>query len=491
LLLTLVDTPPRFDFDNVMILTDSYKVSHWMYLPPGTTHIYSYMESRGGDFPDSVVFFGLQYLIKKYLLGVQVTEEKIQEAKQFYAEHFGSADVFNETGWRHILEKHGGRLPVLIRAVPEGTVLPSRNVVITVVNTDPEVPWLTNWLETIITSADWFGTTVATYSRECKRIILKFLEETGDPSKVNFKLHDFGFRGTSSIESAALGGAGHLINFMGTDTPPAPQLTRKYYGSGMTGFSIPATEHSTITAWGKEHEADAYENFIRKHPTGLVACVIDSYDPENAIRNILGKGKLREMILARDGCFVFRPDSGHPPDMSVRAVGWIAEAFGHETNRKGFEVLNPKVAAIQGDGIFREMIAEVLVAHRSSDWSADNIGFGSGGRLIQYHSRDDLKIAFKASSITVDGLERDVYKRPVTDWSKESKPGRLKLVKVLSNEVERDGTMRFTYKTIRDSKENADARDCLIDVFRDGVLVRDWNFEDIRKHAAMENSGVR
>lgn len=486
--MTLTETPPRFDFDNLMILTDSYKVSHWKLIPPGTSHIYSYMESRGGDFPDSVEFFGLQYLIKKYLCGVQVTEEKLKEATEYWAEHFGRGGVFNEAGWRRILERHGGRLPVIIRAVPEGTVLPSRNVVITIVNTDPELPWLGQWIETIITSFDWSGSTVGTYSRECKRVILRYLEDTGDPSLISFKLHDFGMRGVSSIESGALGAAAHLTNFMGTDTATGPLLTKKYYHSKMTGFSIVATEHSVVTAWGKENECDAYRHLIMVEPTGTIACVMDSYDIEVAVRDMLGV-ELHDEIMARDGTFVVRPDSGYPPDMVVRILNILGDKFGFTTNAKGFKVLDPHIRVIQGDGLNISMLEEVLSAMRSADWSADNVAFGMGGALLQNHTRDDLKWAFKASSIIVEGIERDVYKRPVTDWSKGSKPGRLKLVKVLM--ADDDGKQRFTYKTLRDSAENQDAKDCLVDVFKDGHIVNDWTFDQIRANAALENSRER
>ena len=200
----------NFD-DNLILLTDSYKVSHWLQYPPGTERVYSYLESRGGRFAD-VVFFGLQYYLRKYLEGAVITREKVDAAEVFWAEHLGASGLLNRAGWDAIVSDHGGRLPVRIRAVPEGTVVPTRNVMMTIKNTDPRLYWLPNYLETLLVQV-WYGCTVATLSREMRKLIHGSLEETGDPSGLDFKLHDFGFRGASSVESAAMGGAAHLVNF--------------------------------------------------------------------------------------------------------------------------------------------------------------------------------------------------------------------------------------------------------------------------------------
>ncbi|HEY6162703.1 MAG TPA: nicotinamide phosphoribosyltransferase domain-containing protein, partial [Bacteroidia bacterium] len=202
--------------NNIMLLTDSYKLSHYKQYPQGTSQIYSYFESRGGKF-NEVVFFGLQYLLKSYLKGAVVTPEKVEEAEALYAKHFGSPSLFYKKGWEYILKKHGGKLPVRIKAVAEGTPVSVSNVMMTVENTDPKCFWLTNFLETLLVQV-WYPCSVATQSREIKKVLLKYLEQTGDTSLVDFKLHDFGFRGVSSVESASIGGAAHLMNFMGTDT---------------------------------------------------------------------------------------------------------------------------------------------------------------------------------------------------------------------------------------------------------------------------------
>jgi len=212
-----------------------------MQYPPGTEVVYSYFESRGGKFQE-ITFFGLQYIIKRWLLGQVVTKEKIDEAAEVYEAHMGPG-LFNYDGWMYILEKHGGRLPLRIKAVPEGTTVPYKNVLFTVENTDPKCYWLTNYIETLMVQV-WYPTTVCTNSRAQKGIIAKYLDDTADNlDGLPFKLHDFGFRGSSSVESAAIGGAAHLVNFQGTDTIASLIMARDYYGCKMAGFSIPAAEH--------------------------------------------------------------------------------------------------------------------------------------------------------------------------------------------------------------------------------------------------------
>ncbi|HRG88293.1 MAG TPA: nicotinamide phosphoribosyltransferase domain-containing protein, partial [Chitinophagales bacterium] len=189
--------------NNIMLLTDSYKISHYKQYPPQTTSIYSYFESRGGMFTD-VTFFGLQYLLINYLQGAVVTAEKIDEAEKIYSKHFGDPELFYRKGWEYILQKHNGKLPVRIKAAPEGSVIPTHNVMMTVENTDRECYWLTNFLETLLVQV-WYGCTVATQSREIKKLVHTYLQQTGDPAGIDFKLHDFGFRGVSSVESAGIG----------------------------------------------------------------------------------------------------------------------------------------------------------------------------------------------------------------------------------------------------------------------------------------------
>jgi nicotinamide phosphoribosyltransferase len=404
--------------NNIMLLTDSYKISHYKQYPPNTTEIYSYFESRGGMF-SHVTFFGLQYLLKNYLQGVVVTKEKIDEAEKIYAKHFGDASLFYRKGWEHILDNHGGKLPIKIKAVAEGSIVPTHNVMMTVENTDPASFWLTNFLETLLVQV-WYGCTVATQSREIKKLILQYLQETGDPALVDFKLHDFGFRGVSSVESASIGGAAHLVNFKGSDTIAGLSFIQDYYNTHeVFGFSIPAAEHSTITSWGRENEAMAYENMLNQYSKGLVAVVSDSYDIYNACEKLWGE-QLQNKILNREGTLVVRPDSGEPKEVVLKAVNILGEKLGYTTNAKGFKVLDPHIRVIQGDGVHYDSIGEILDNLKQHGWSADNIAFGMGGALLQKLDRDTQKFAFKCSCACVDGKERDVFKDPITDNGKEA-----------------------------------------------------------------------
>ena len=470
---------------NIILLTDSYKVSHYKQYPAGTTQIYSYFESRGGQF-ENLTFFGLQYYLIEYLAGQVVTQAKINQAEKLFAAHFGNENLFNKAGWEYILKEHKGHLPLRIRAVPEGMVIPTHNVIMTVENTDPNCFWLTNFLETLLVQM-WYPCTVATISREVKALINKYLEQTGDPATIDFKLHDFGFRGVSSVEGAGIGGAAHLVNFMGTDTVVALTFIQEYYGksplsagegSGVTdaserfspmfGFSIPAAEHSTITSWGQAHEVDAYRNMLDQYSEGLVAVVSDSYDVYYACEKLWGE-VLKEEILQRNGTLVVRPDSGIPKDVVLKCVEILGDKIGFSVNEKGYKVLNPKVRVIQGDGVNYESIGEILENLKIHGWSADNVGFGMGGALLQKVHRDTQKFAFKCSCATVNGEDRDVFKDPITDHGKRSKKGRLKL-------VYENG--QYQTKALYEAGE-----DILQTVFENGVILQEIDFEVIKANS--------
>ncbi len=410
--------------NNILLLTDSYKFSHFKQYPTDTEKVFSYFESRDGAKFDETVFFGLQYFMKKYLEGQVVTQEKIDYAEKRVDAHMGKGS-FNRDGWQHILEAHGGRLPIHIRAVPEGTVVPVSNVMMTVENTDPKVAWLTNYLESLLVNV-WYPCTVATQSREMRKIIKGYMDRTGnDP--LDHKLHDFAFRGVTCPEQAGLGGAAHLISFKGTDNFAAIEMLYEYYHENMAGFSIPASEHSTITCWGRNNEIDGFRNMLIQYPTGMVACVSDSYDIWDACRNKWGY-ILKDMIMKRDGVLVIRPDSGTPEVMVPKILEILWDVFGGTINSFGYKVLDPHVRLIQGDGIDFESLNRILFAMEMAGFSVDNIAFGSGGGLLQKMNRDTQRFAFKCSSITRSGIKQDVWKDPVTDQGKLSKRGELALV---------------------------------------------------------------
>lgn len=460
---------------NPLALSDSYKMGHFRQYPPGTQQVYSYFESRGSQPPwhfENTVFFGLQYLLEK-IAGPVVTAGDIDRAEERCRAHFGNDRNFHRSGWQHILGAHGGRLPVRVKAVPEGTVVPTHNCLLTIENTDPACYWLTNWLETQLVQV-WYPTTVATQSREMKQVLLKYLLESGDPAGIDFKLHDFGCRGSSSMETAAIGGAAHLVSFRGTDTFPALELLAECYGEPCGGYSIPASEHSTITAWGEAHELDAMRNMLEQYPEGLVACVSDSFDVFRACRDYWG-GFLRDQVLERNGTLVIRPDSGEPATVICRVLDILENRFPTTVNSKGFKVLDRHVRLIQGDGVDLITLEPILAAVVRHGWSADNIAFGSGGGLLQKVNRDTLKFAFKCSSVTVNGERRDVYKHPVTDMGKQSKRGRLKLV--LSG-----AASASAYRTVRQEEPGEDQ---LRAVFENGELVGRTTFAEVRERARL------
>lgn len=457
---------------NIILKTDGYKPSHWKQYPKNTQIVHSYFESRGGEF-DEICFFGLQYFINKYLVGRVLTVDMILEADQICHQYFGNAEIFNREGWYQLMIKHKGTLPLKIKAVPEGSIIPTRNVLMTVENTDPEFPWLTNYVETLLSNL-WYPCTVASQSREMKKIIGASLQRTGDPNGIPFKLHDFGQRGVTCPEQAAIGGAAHLVNFLGSDTLLGIVMLRDFYRAGMPGFSIPATEHSTMTIYGREHEEDAVANHLEAFPEGLLATVGDSYDIYNYIDNILGK-TFKDQIVNRKGTLIVRPDSGDPPTTVVSVLDHLGAAFGFSVNAKGFKVLPPYIRMIQGDGIDFCMIKKIIAAVEATEWSLDNVAFGSGGGLLQKMNRDTCKFAFKCSAAKIDGEWRDVYKDPITDPGKQSKRGLLALVKDEFGE----------YNTITYKEGETVAGDLLETRFLNGASINESNLDEIRERAKL------
>ena len=452
---------------NICLNSDSYKFSQFNQYPVGTEYVYSYIESRGGQW-DRTVFFGLQAFIKEYLT-TPITQEDIDTAEKVILAH---GEPFNRAGWEYILNELGGKLPVVIKAVPEGCIVPTRNVLATIENTDPKCWWLTSFLETAILRAIWYPTTVATNSYESKKIILTYLERTGDPSLIDFKLHDFGARGVSSMESAGLGAAAHLINFMGTDTVTGLLYLQEYYNCEMAGFSIPAMEHSTVTSWGRDHEVDSYRNMLKTHgKSGApIAFVSDSYDIFEACRK--WGTELKQDVLDSGAVVVVRPDSGNPSDVVVKCLYILEKYYGSVTNSKGYRVLN-NVRVIQGDGIDHATIRSILFCMEIAGFSADNVAFGQGGALLQQVNRDTLKFAMKCSSIgiRIDGelVWRDVFKDPITDHGKVSKKGRVTLYQ--------DKNGLYT-SGVEDWPESA-----LKEVYRDGNVVTEYTFDQVRANA--------
>jgi len=454
---------------NIILNSDSYKYSQFNQYPPGTEYIYSYIESRGGVY-DATVFFGLQAFIKEYML-TPVTMEMIDEAEAIITAH---GEPFNREGWEYIVEKYDGVLPVTIKAAPEGLVIPTRNVLATIVNMDPKCYWLTSFLETALLRAIWYPTTVATNSYENKKLILEYLEKTGDPTLIDFKLHDFGARGVSSLESAGIGGAAHLVNFQGTDTIEALLFARRYYGADMAGFSVPAMEHSTVTSWGREGEVDSYRNMVKQNgkPGGIVSVVSDSYDIFKACE--MWGTVLKQDVLDSGATLVVRPDSGDPADIVSKCLKILDKYFGHTVNDRGFKVLN-NVRVLQGDGINHQSIRSILYTITLAGYSADNVTFGQGGALLQIVNRDDQKFAMKCSAAYINGEWVDVFKDPITDKGKRSKKGQMVLIET-DNGFKTVTTEDADYALVKD-------QDVLEVVYSMGKLIREMTFDEVRANS--------
>ncbi|NRA88078.1 MAG: nicotinate phosphoribosyltransferase [Rhizobiales bacterium] len=454
---------------NFILAADSYKTSHYKQYPPETKIVSSYIESRGGDHP-RVLFFGLQMFIEKYLMN-PISQADIAEAEDIITMH---GLPFNREGWQYILDKHEGYLPLEIEALKEGSFFPFRNVLVQVKNTDPNCWWLTSYIETALLRAIWYPTTVATRSHYIYQNIKKYLELTADNlDGLPFKLHDFGARGVSSLESASIGGLAHLVNFQGSDSMSSLIYGRRYYGIEMAGYSIPAAEHSTITSWGRNHEKDAYENMIDQFggKGKLVAVVSDSYNLWHALEQIWGE-ELKDKVINNGGTIVIRPDSGDPIEIVTETIIKLMEKFGHSINSKGFKLLPSYIRVIQGDGVSAEIIDLILQRLFELNISADNLAFGMGAELVQKVDRDNFQFAMKVSAALIGDTWYDIYKDPITDHHKQSKRGRFAVV-----ESGKDSCITISEKSLG-SKTNL-----LEVVYRDGKQTRRQSFDEIRKLA--------
>ncbi|MBO6504152.1 MAG: nicotinate phosphoribosyltransferase [Kordiimonadaceae bacterium] len=456
---------------NIILDTDSYKHSHYLQYPPGATTVSSYIESRGGAH-NKTLFFGLQAWMLK-TLNTPVTLEDVDNAAWICNQH---SVPFNRTGWEHIVNEHGGLLPLVIEAVPEGTLVDTSNVLVQVRNTDPACYWLTSFIETSLLRGVWYPTTVATNSYFAKQTILNYLAQTSDnePEPIaQFMLHDFGARGVSSEESAALGGLAHLVNFRGTDTMSALLAAKQYYREPMAAYSVPAAEHSTMTSWERKGEKDAYSNMLKQFKgANIISIVADSYNLFDAIEQHFA-GSLKEQVLANAEAgsrLVVRPDSGDPIETPIKAIELLMEKFGSTENSKGYRVLPDYVRVLQGDGITPTTIETILGTMQERDISAENIVFGMGSGLLQQVNRDTQEFAMKCSAIEVAGQWRDVFKEPKTDMAKLSKRGVLALT-----------FSQGAYHTVR--REELVGQNLLRPVYENGQILVTENFQAVRNRA--------
>lgn len=474
---------------NALLMTDVYKLGHMLMHPEGTTEIYSYLQARSDKSMDQTVFFGLQYYLKEYLFA-PVTDWDADEFFSIYEDILGPVpdDVrtkINALVWL-------GHWPVEIKAVPEGEVMPVQNVLMTIRNTHPDFAWAVGYLESLLLKV-WNTTTVASYSLKLRKLVTKFARETcDDMSHLPFQVHDFGYRGVSSEETAALSGAAHLLNFMGTDTIPAVWMLKEYYDAkAPIGLSVPASEHSVMCAYEESGELRAFAEMLKKFPTGIVSIVSDTYNLWRVLTEY--NQWLRGGIMRREGKVVFRPDSGDPikiicGDESAPlgsperkgALELLGEVFGTTVNSRGYRVLDPHVGLIYGDGFYFERYQQVLQKMRDQGWASSNLVTGIGGLLLQNHTRDEFGFAVKATRAIINGIPHELMKDPVTDHKKRSHKGLLRLVK------NADGT----YATLDQQTEAQEAETYLNTVFKDGKIVgTPHNLQEIRDRIS-EQTGL-
>lgn len=469
-----------FDYSSSVIFsTDSYKFSHYLQYPKDAEFITSYVVARKNNagYDSKLTFYGLQHALKKYLTR-SITQNEI-EAGALFAELHGVP--FNREGWQFILDECGGRMPVQISAVPEGTRLEAGNAVAVIRNTVRGFIWPVGYIEALIMRGCWYGSTVATYSANCVDLFRTALKESSDlegadlEGALAFKFHDFGARGVNVGEGASVAGSAHALNSSGSDTVEGIlEALMVYDADSMPAFSIPAAEHSTITSWGEKNEIPSYRNMLEvfsgKYP--FVAVVSDSYDQENAVDNIWG-GTLREEVLRCGSTVVVRLDSGDPLETIPLTLNSLWESYGGTINKKGYKVINPAARIIQGDGVSLFTTKAILKAVLDAGFSAENLALGSGGKLLQSHSRDDWSFAIKVCSIIVNGVEYDVQKKPKTDPSKKSFAGVPKVIK-------EDGV----YKTVREAELGDNILEVVFEVTQfTGLYTKFYKFEEVKANS--------
>lgn len=485
------------DYSIPSLLCDFYKVGHKDQYVKGTTKIYSTWTPRSNKyFPrtNRVVLFGLQGFIKKYLIEYfndnffnESEDTVVYQYVHFIKEHLGT-----ETTGEHIRALHKlGYLPISIKAIEEGSSVSIRVPMLTIENTHPDFYWVTNYLETLLSTMLWQPCTSATIAREYKRIATKYAKETCDDlSHIPFQCHDFSMRGMSSLESAEISGAGHLTSFIGTDTIPAITYLKGYYGSNsLVGTSIPATEHSVMSSHGLD-ELETFRYLIEDvYPTGFVSIVSDTYDFWKNVTETLPE--LRSKIMARDGKVVIRPDSGDPVKIicgdpnaelnTCESVGLIESLwviFGGKVNSKGYKVLDHHIGAIYGDSITLDRFEEILKQLKEKGFASSNIVVGVGSYSYNYHTRDTFGFAVKSTYSVVNEKERFLFKDPKTDdGTKRSQRG---MVAVLEN-----GTRFVDELKFFDYQELAH-KDELKEVFRNGELEKHFTLDKIRANIDKE-----
>ena len=478
---------------NPITLVDVYKFGHRRQYPDGTTRVYSNFTPRSSRVlgQNEVVFFGLQYFLQRYLID-DVREDFFGLEKEYvldkYQQRTESVLGKNNVGTDHIEALHDlGYFPLEFRALPEGTLCPLRVPMLTVENTHDDFFWLPNYIETLMSATLWMPCTSATTAYRLRTLLNQACEKTGgDPNFVQWQGHDFSMRGMAGLEAACLSGAGHLLSFSGTDTVPAIDFIETYYRNaepGLIGASVPATEHSVMSAGGEDDEIGTFERLLALYPQGIVSIVSDTWDLWAVLTKILPA--LKDRIKARYGKVVIRPDSGNPADIlcgdpkakpfdpaRFGVIQLLWEVFGGTTNSNGFKVLDPHIGAIYGDSIAYERAQEITQRLAANGFASTNIVFGVGSFSYQYATRDTYGFAMKATWARVNGEGRDLFKNPKTDDGvKKSARGRLSVVKDWNGKLAVNEQVTPTQE----------AMSLLQPVWRDGAFIRRQSFNEVRK----------
>lgn len=477
---------------------DTYKATHWTFEHPDFENSYGYIEARRGGSFTYIQFFGLQYALRYYMTQ-RVTDAMIDEAEEELTAH---GIPFDRETWETVVQRHHGRIPVRIRALPEGVVVDQGNVLVTIESTDSDLPGLAAYVETMLLRAVHYTTTIATRSMRWHHLLERYLIQTGTPELADWLMVDFGARGAHSTESAGLGGMAHLVNFQVTDNLMGIRFAKHAYTwDGMPGYSIPATEHSVTTSWGKtfkgeerDGEREFFERILHVHgksvmPTGgryPVSVVIDTYDQDAAIRMWLtpaDKGGLLERLMESNMRLVLRPDSGDPITNVVHVLELVDELVGSSLNEKGYRMLPDFVRVIQGDGINEGSLLRILQRVAYHKWSVDNLVFGSGGGLLVHAAeRDTHRFAMKTSEVIIGGSTREVRKEVATDPTKASKPGRFAVV-----------VPKYSAKlqTIAERDLDTGEENWLRIVYENGELSNTQTWPEVRNRAAQWRIGYR
>lgn len=478
---------------NPFLLTDYYKVGHVFQYPANTELVYSNLTPRKSRIKDvdEMVFFGLQYFIKEYLVTYfnenffdQPREKVLADYKRRIVTSLGA----HLPTYEHIAALHDlGYLPVEIKAVPEGSKVPMRVPCLTIVNTKAEFYWLTNFLETLLSAVIWQPCTSATIAHTYRKLLNKYAEETGMPMDfVQWQGHDFSFRGMSSLETAVLSAMGHLLSFTGTDTIPAIDALEQYYNANadeeLIGGSVAATEHSVMCSGSKDGEMETFQRLITEvYPSGIVSIVSDTWDLWKVCLDYLPA--LKDIIMKRDGKVVIRPDSGDPvkiicgdPQGKTEAeqkgvVELLWDVFGGKITDKGFKLLDPHIGAIYGDSINIERATLICEGLKAKGF-ATQVVFGIGSYTYQYNTRDTFGTAMKATYVVINGVGREIFKNPVTDdGTKKSATGLLQVKK-------KNGSYVLIDKVSWGEEEQSELKT----VFKDGKLVKEYTLAEIRKY---------